>query len=61
MPEDEIIDDEIEQLKCPACGAPMEHKSQYWSCEECPFIAFEYWSKGDAHIIADEIEAYNDK
>lgn len=46
-------------LPCPLCGSDLHYKSnqQYWSCEDCPAILLEYVNRGDAHKVADHLDA----
>lgn len=54
--------EEAEGFKCPLCGKFAEYKKHYethiWSCQECPFIAYEYY---DAQNTASLINYLADK
>lgn len=48
---------------CPLCGVTVIHqkhgaiiKTHIWSCRECPFIGFEYYSKKDTDNLAEYTE-----
>lgn len=52
--------EQVEGIKCPLCGHPIEAKSAgrtpFWSCPEaCPFVAFEFDTAEDLENLTKEL------
>jgi hypothetical protein len=53
-----------DSIKCPLCDAQANYKqlgtektgfSHMWSCENCPFVGFEFTSDVDAYFVYREL------
>lgn len=51
--------EEVEAIECPLCNELVEHKTNggthIWSCPECPFVGFEYYSPNDFQHLVDSL------
>ncbi len=49
-----------EGLKCPMCGAQLEHRekgeSHIYTCEDCPFVGFEFFGMANARDLLDYLK-----